>query len=141
MKMGRRWRMWQLGRTGFWRCCRAQPPEKQRLLLERNHSPLTSHHSLSKEKPMDKRFDELSKSLAEGVSRREALRKFGFTLTVLAVLVTVVAAPLSAQTCTTDPQNGPSIQQAVNSGCVDIRVKPGTYRENVVIPTGRTVSI
>ena len=26
---------------------------------------------------MDKQFDELSKSLAEGVSRREALRKFG----------------------------------------------------------------
>ena len=25
---------------------------------------------------MDKQFDELSKSLAEGVSRREALRKF-----------------------------------------------------------------
>ena len=29
---------------------------------------------------MDKQFDELSKSLAEGVSRREALRKFGFGL-------------------------------------------------------------
>ena len=26
---------------------------------------------------MDRQFDELSKSLAEGVSRREALRKFG----------------------------------------------------------------
>ena len=29
---------------------------------------------------MDKQFDELSKSLAEGVSRREALRKFGIGL-------------------------------------------------------------
>src|SRR5258706_2737160 len=29
---------------------------------------------------MDKQFDELSKSLAEGVSRREALRKFGVGL-------------------------------------------------------------
>ena len=26
---------------------------------------------------MDKQFDELSKSLAEGVSRRDAMRKFG----------------------------------------------------------------
>lgn len=29
---------------------------------------------------MDKQFDQLSKSLAEGVSRREALRKFGIGL-------------------------------------------------------------
>ena len=29
---------------------------------------------------MDKQFDELSKSLAEGVSRREAVRKFGIGL-------------------------------------------------------------
>jgi len=29
---------------------------------------------------MDKQFDELSKSLAEGVSRRESLRKFGIGL-------------------------------------------------------------
>ena len=29
---------------------------------------------------MDKQFDELSKSLAEGLSRREALRKFGIGL-------------------------------------------------------------
>ena len=29
---------------------------------------------------MDKQFDELSKSLAEGVSRREAVRKFGIVL-------------------------------------------------------------
>jgi len=29
---------------------------------------------------MDKQFDELSKSLAEGVSRRQALRKFGVGL-------------------------------------------------------------
>ena len=29
---------------------------------------------------MDKQFDELSKSLAEGVSRREALQKFGLAL-------------------------------------------------------------
>ena len=29
---------------------------------------------------MDKQFDEFSKSLAEGISRREALRKFGIGL-------------------------------------------------------------
>ena len=34
-----------------------------------------------------------------------------------------------------------TIQQAVNSGCSKILVKPGTYYENVVIPAAQTVSI
>ena len=50
---------------------------------------------------MDKQFDELSKSLAEGVSRREAVRKFGFGLgSVLLAAVGLAAGPakLTAQT-------------------------------------------
>jgi hypothetical protein len=34
-----------------------------------------------------------------------------------------------------------TIQQAVNSGCSEIRVRRGTYHENVVIAAGQTVSI
>lgn len=50
---------------------------------------------------MDKQFDELSKSLAEGVSRREALRRFGFALAGLAILCLAAAArPAAAQTYT-----------------------------------------
>src|SRR5258708_2788311 len=53
-----------------------------------------------------------------------------------------LVAPRSAHAqCTTDPVSGPSIQEAVNSGCAQILVKPGTYHENVVIPAGQTVSI
>src|SRR5262245_36731970 len=54
---------------------------------------------------MDRRFDELSKSLAASVSRREALRKFGFGLSgvVLAALGLSsndgAAAQVSAQCC------------------------------------------
>ena len=54
---------------------------------------------------MDKQFDELSKSLAEGVSRREALKKFGISLAgVLLAAVglggTRAGAQSSSQCCT-----------------------------------------
>ena len=43
---------------------------------------------------MDKQFDELSKSLAEGVSRRDALRKFAIGLAgVLLAVLANTAAP------------------------------------------------
>ncbi len=42
---------------------------------------------------MDKQFDELSKSLAEGVPRREALRKIGLGFTLLSLLAAGIGAP------------------------------------------------
>ena len=54
---------------------------------------------------MDKQFDELSKSLAEGVSRREALRRFGIGLA--GVLLGSVGLASRAEACsTTDCTHG-----------------------------------
>ena len=48
---------------------------------------------------MDKQFDEFSKSLAESVSRREAIRKFGHGLaSVLLASVGLSAKPARAAT-------------------------------------------
>src|SRR5438876_1187386 len=53
---------------------------------------------------MDKQFDELSKSLAEGVSRREALKKFGIGLAgvVLAAMGLRSRAWAGGGSCTTN---------------------------------------
>src|SRR5260221_8463577 len=69
--------------------------------------------------------------------------KFLSLLTALAaILLLAVAAHADSDGCTVEVNTShASIQQAVNNGCSEIRVKPGTYHENVVIPTGQTVSI
>ena len=48
---------------------------------------------------MDKQFDELSKSLAEGVSRRNALKKFGLGLA--GVLLASAGLAKRAEACST----------------------------------------
>ena len=48
---------------------------------------------------MDKQFDELSKSLAEGVSRREAVRKFGVGLAGVALAALGLQHRASADGC------------------------------------------
>ena len=60
---------------------------------------------------MDKQFDELSKSLAEGVSRREAVRKFG------AVLAGVLLAVVGLSTQEASAQKGPCVCNKVGCGC------------------------
>src|SRR4051794_29713810 len=69
--------------------------------------------------------------------------KFLITLTALAALpILGAAAQAEGHGCTAEAGNPSStIQQAVDRGCADIRVKPGTYYENVVIPAGRMVSL
>src|SRR5262245_11625332 len=73
---------------------------------------------------MDKQFDELSKSLAEGVSRREAIRKFGIGLaTVLLARVVLQNEALGQK------QNKPCSSnsdctgetQCCNGACVSLR--------------------
>ena len=48
---------------------------------------------------MDKQFDELSKSLAQGVSRREALRKFGLGLAGVLLATVGLTGKASAHHC------------------------------------------
>ena len=72
---------------------------------------------------MDKQFDDLSKSLAEGVSRREALRKFGVGLAgvLLAAVSTGALTRADPQTgrCATDADCGYlSGQTCCNGKCV-----------------------
>src|SRR5438105_4686845 len=70
---------------------------------------------------MDKQFDELSKSLAEGVSRREALRKFGIGLVgaLLASAGLHGSAWAGGTPCTTsaDCNNG---KGCCGGSCVDL---------------------
>ena len=58
--------------------------------------------------------------------------------TLIFALAFLGLMPLLADAqCTVNANTpGSSIQQAVNSGCSEIRVSPGTYHENVVIPSG-----
>src|SRR5437016_1237345 len=68
----------------------------------------------------------------------------------LALVLTSVSLFFAAHRCAQAAPNGctveggtatSTIQQAVSNSCSEIRVKPGTYHENVVIPAARTVSI
>ncbi len=73
-------------------------------------------------------------------------RKFSIAVLAMALfaLLGTSSAPAQADSrgCTVEAHNPhSSIQQAVDSGCSQIRVTPGTYHENVVIPAGDTVSI
>ena len=67
---------------------------------------------------MDKQFDELSKSLAEGgISRREALRKFGFGLAGVLLASLGIAGPVRAAGCI-DSSDCPSHHLCCNGQCV-----------------------
>jgi len=74
----------------------------------------------------------------------DCLKKMSFALLALCALLCLAAPSARAQSdgCTVEANNPHStIQQAVDNGCSQIRVTPGTYYENVVIPAGQTVSI
>src|SRR5438105_14612242 len=70
---------------------------------------------------MDKQFDDLSKSLAEGVSRREALRKFGFGLAgvVLAAVGLSSRARAAGQPCASNA-DCPNSETCCNSVCTNL---------------------
>src|SRR5437899_132296 len=89
---------------------RAQTPSATRLRLPTMMSSARSRSAheigasagrkrIKWRKPMDKQFDELSKSLAEGISRREALRKFGIGLA--GVVLAAVGLATRAEACST----------------------------------------
>lgn len=75
---------------------------------------------------MDKQFDELSKSLAEGVSRRDALRKFALGLmgVLLATLGLGSTAWAGGQRCGSDAQCGGSPNACCNHVCVNLQTDP-----------------
>src|SRR5437870_4848012 len=77
-----------------------------------------------------------------GPSPTSLLSAFALSLTSLGLFFaaprTAIAAPVG---CTVQAGTAtPSIQQAVNNGCAQVLVKPGTYHENVVIPAARALS-
>jgi len=72
---------------------------------------------------MDMQFDELSKSLAEGVSRREALRKFGMGLTAVLLAAVGLHSKVLGQNkvkpCSSTPDCG-GATQCCNGVCVKV---------------------
>jgi hypothetical protein len=72
---------------------------------------------------MDKQFDDLSKSLAEGVSRRVALRKLGIGMVGILLAAVGIGSPTRADAqigrCATDADCGYlSGQACCNGKCV-----------------------
>src|SRR5579871_3008621 len=93
---------------------------------------------------MDKQFDELSKSLAEGVSCREALRKFSMGLTLLAVLAVGFAVPAEGEDLYVNasaPSNGSGTASSPYWRITDAVVRARSDRQNSVIPLSETITI
>ena len=68
---------------------------------------------------MDKQFDELSKSLAEGVSRREVLRKIGVGLAgVLLAAVGLRSRAWAGPSCSTNADCGLSAPVCCGGICI-----------------------
>src|ERR1051326_8738409 len=80
---------------------------------------------------MDKQFDELSKSLAEGVSRRGGLKKFGFGLAVVLLAAVGIQGAASAKPCASSADCGKS-QQCCGGTCLDASI--GCYCANPCPP-------
>ncbi len=93
---------------------------------------------------MGMQFDELSKSLAEGISRRETLRRFGIRLTVPVVLAMVLAAPVRAEDLYVNVSSPPHGSGTINSPyarITDAVVRARADRQNRLIPASETIVI
>ena len=64
---------------------------------------------------MDKQFDELSKSLATGINRREALRKFGLGLAGVLLASVGLSGKAGADPCP------PGLTKCSHVGCVSLQ--------------------
>jgi hypothetical protein len=69
---------------------------------------------------MDNQFDEFSKSLAESVSRREALKKFGHGLASALLLSVGLSARASRATCLPEGSRCTSNSQCCTGRCFAI---------------------